>query len=429
MLSIALSVKAATEINGFYFDLNVVDKTAKIVYTEGQNYSGDIMIPSEIVYKDVKYTVESIGNYAFQQSKDLKSAEIPNSIQDLGEGLFFGCKNLIKVKLPDGISKVPYAIFHACKSLESVNIPNTVTTIAALAFCDCSSLTTIEIPNSVINIYSNAFEGCSGLTSFSFPNGVKRISSRVLSDCSRLKKVVLGNEVEKIEDNVFDGCSRLEDIFCYMEKLPETVKNTFYNCNAVDITLHVPDELVEKYLSTSPWNQFGSIVGLENGNDYNKKCAPPTITYAAGKIIFNSNTEGVDFVSSIKDSDINTFSGKEISLNATYEISVYATKTGCKNSDVTRATLCWIDVEPKMEGITNGVASVRANAVMIKTEEGQIIIEGAEDNTSINVYNLDGAQVGSTTSRNGVAFVNTNLSHNSIAVVKIGNKSVKVAIK
>ena len=88
-----------------------------------------------------------------------------------------------------------------------------------------------------------------------------------------------------------------------------------------------------------------------------------------------------------------------------------------------------IDVEPKMEGITNGVASVGANAVMIKTEEGQIIIEGADDNTGINVYNLDGVLVGSTTSRNGVACVNTNLTHNSIAVVKIGNKSVKVAIK
>ena len=72
---------------------------------------------------------------------------------------------------------------------------------------------------------------------------------------------------------------------------------------------------------------------------------------------------------------------------------------------------------------------MKANAVMIKADGGLLTIEGAEDNTNISVYTIDGVQVGSTTSRNGIAHVNTNIIRDSIAIVKIGSRSVKVIMK
>ena len=45
-----------------------------------------------------------------------------------------------------------------------------------------------------------------------------------------------------------------------------------------------------------------------------------------------------------------------------------------EDSDVVTATLCWIDSEPKAEGLSNGVANVRANAIMIKPENGHLIL-------------------------------------------------------
>ena len=45
------------------------------------------------------------------------------------------------------------------------------------------------------------------------------------------------------------------------------------------------------------------------------------------------------------------------------------------------------------------------------------------------VYSIDGVQVGSATSRNGVASINTTLTKDSVAIVKIGNKSVKVIMR
>ncbi len=52
-----------------------------------------------------------------------------------------------------------------------------------------------------------------------------------------------------------------------------------------------------------------------------------------------------------------------------------------------------------------------------------------ESGTQVNVYSISGTQEGSAISNNGIASVNTNLQPGSIAIVKIGTKSVKVIIK
>lgn len=100
------------------------------------------------------------------------------------------------------------------------------------------------------------------------------------------------------------------------------------------------------------------------------------------------DTEGVTFVTDITDANIKKYYNATISLTATYNISVYATKEGYNNSDVVTATLCWIDVEPKTEGITNNVANVRALPVMIQTNGSTLTVSGADDGTSISVYSM-----------------------------------------
>jgi hypothetical protein len=76
-----------------------------------------------------------------------------------------------------------------------------------------------------------------------------------------------------------------------------------------------------------------------------------------------------------------------------------------------------------------GVAQVPAIPVVIKSDGGLLTIEGANDNTQVNVYTMDGVQVGAAISRNGLAHIATSLSAGSIAILKIGDKCVKVAIR
>ena len=133
--------------------------------------------------------------------------------------------------------------------------------------------------------------------------------------------------------------------------------------------------------------------------------------------------------STITDADIKSYSGNEVQLTATYNISVYATKAGYDNSDVATATLCWIDVEPKTEGINNGIAQVPAKAVLIQAAGGAINVQGCDDGERIGVYSINGSQVGTAVSQNGAATVNTTLQPGSVAIIKLGKKSVKVMMK
>ena len=134
-------------------------------------------------------------------------------------------------------------------------------------------------------------------------------------------------------------------------------------------------------------------------------------------------------MATIDDADIKTHYGNEVNLTATYTISVYATKSGYENSETATATLCWIDVDPKTEGITDGIANVPAQAVLIQSNGGQLNIQGINDGTLVSVYRVNGTQAGSAVSSNGSAVVGTNLQPGSIAIVKIGEKSVKVVVK
>jgi hypothetical protein len=138
-------------------------------------------------------------------------------------------------------------------------------------------------------------------------------------------------------------------------------------------------------------------------------------------------TEGVEYVTDITDADIKKHYDATISLTATYNISVYATKAGYENSDVVTATLCWIDKEPVID--VTVISQVPAQAVLIQSEGGLLTVQGLDDGTEVSVYGVNGTEAGAAISRKGQAQVNTHLSPGSVAIVKIGEKSVKVVIK
>ena len=160
-----------------------------------------------------------------------------------------------------------------------------------------------------------------------------------------------------------------------------------------------------------------------------EKCAKPTIGYSNGKLIYHCETEGAECQSTITDTDIKSYSGNEVQLAVTYNISVYATKSGYDNSETATATLCWIDQQPKTEGVTDGVAQIPSKAVLIQSEGGILKVEGVDDGTLVTVYTPDGKQAGSAVCRNGAALVGTSILSGNTAIVKIGERVVKFLIK
>ena len=360
--------------------------------------TGDLVIPATIN----RYSVTSIGEGAFVECSGLTSVTIPNSVTSIGAGAFAACSGLTSVTIPNSVTSIGSYAFEVCRSLTSVTIPNSVTSIGYGAFAACSGLTSVTIPNSVTSIGYGAFAECSGLTSVTIPSSVTSIGDRVFNGSSGLTSVVSKTENPYNIDNE-----------CFSK---EVFENT---------TLYVPQGTIDKYQATDGWNKFLHIEELNSSN----MCVTPTISYKNGKLSCNCETEGAECHTTITNEDIKSFDGNEIDLTVTYNISVYATKDGYFDSDVANATLCWIEVNPQNEGITTDVNQIASVAVLIKANGGKLTIEGAEDNTTVTAYTLDGVQLGSAISRNGVASINTNVSAGTVTIVKIGSKSVNIVMQ
>lgn len=227
------------------------------------------------------------------------------------------------------------------------------------------------------------------------------------------------------------GFCNLQEVISKIENPFNIDTNTFSDNTFYNVTLYVPQGTIDKYKSTAGWKKF---LYIEEGDGSGKtletqKCEKPTIIYLNGKLTFNSATEGAVCHSTITDADIKSYDTNEVQLGVTYNISVYAAKTGYENSEAATATLCWIDVAPKTEGITNGVASVRAKPVMIQSQGGVLNITGAPEGSVINVYDLSGKMVDSAISNSETTVIPTNLKNGEIGIVKIGDKSIKVLMR
>ena len=162
-------------------------------------------------------------------------------------------------------------------------------------------------------------------------------------------------------------------------------------------------------------------------------CATPTISYTNGELKFNSETEGVTFHYSLDIEDDNIKSGlsNKVQLSVTYHISVYATMEDYYDSEVATGTLCWIDQQPNTEGIIaeDAITEVKALPVLIQSNGGTITVQGTNEGTEISVYSVNGMKQGSAIATNGFASINTSLQPDSTAIVKIGEKAIKVLIK
>ena len=379
-------------------------------------------------------SVTSIGNYAFRYCSGLTSITIPNSVTSIGGGAFLNCSGLTSVTIPNSVTSIGYEAFHGCSGLTSVTIPNSVTSIGESAFSNCRGLTSVTIPNSVTSIGNSAFNSCSGLTSITIPNSVTSIGNNAFYGCSGLTSVTIGSGMKSIGSRAFAECPELTDVYCYAEQVPGTSSNAFANSYIEYATLHVPAASIELYKAKEPWSLFGTKKATDGSTPEPPTpviCATPTISYAGGKLTFTSTTEGAECVATITDADIKTHYGNEVSLSATYVISVYATKAGCDNSEIATATLCWIDRQPVTNGIIaeDAVNEVKALPVLIQSQAGFITVSGLDAGTEVSAYNTSGMLLDTIISGQDTTTLRTKLPAGSTAIVKIGERAVKVMVK
>ena len=387
-------------------------KELEVTYKQDHNcYSGEVVIPEKV--NNIKVTC-------------------------IGDGAFAGCPNLTSVTIPNTVTTIGSYAFRNSSSLTTAIISENVSTFGSYAFHNCSSLTSIVVPNSVKEIGNNAFEGCTSLTSIIIGNSVSTICAEAFYECTNLTTVIIPSSVKSIGKNAFWGCNNLITIISLNEN-PDVIYETSNAYSPFELntynnaTLFVPEGSIDKYKSRAGWRDFVHIKegkGPDNEIPDKKQCAKPTISYRDAKLLFNSDTEGAMFHHTITDTDIKSEISNEVQLTVTYYVSVYAMMSGYVDSEKAEATLCWIEVDPQKEGITEGTATdakqLKAIPVLIQAADGQISVEGAPEGTKVAVYDANGMELGAAISRGGTTLIPTHLASGSIAIVKIGEKAVKI---
>lgn len=232
-----------------------------------------------------------------------------------------------------------------------------------------------------------------------------------------------------IYTKAFAECENLANVYCLATTVPSTNADAFNESYPEYMTLHVPAEAIDSYRTTAPWSSFGTIVTLGGETPEipeTPKCANPVISYTNGKLSLECATEDAEFITDVTCSDVKKFYDSEINFSATYNIAVYATAKGYDNSDIVNATLCWIECE--CEGDDTDIINIPAKAVLVTSSNGSINISCSLDGESVAVYTIAGTLIATTTIENGTATVATGLSKGTVAIVKIADKSIKVAV-
>ena len=397
------------------------------IAVQDENLSGDIVIPESISYNGNNYVVIRATNGAFQNT-DITSIILPNSITALGNICFRFCHNLTSVKLPDNITSLGDETFMNC-NITKLTLPNSITTIGQGCFYSCSNLETVTLPQNITNLPASCFKDCKKLSGIILHEGIISLKDCVFENCLGLTSIKLPKSINILARGCFKGCSNLSEVTCLWNNLDDIdVANSTFNNIFSEAKLYIPKGTTEIYKAKEPWSNFKYIIEENDITEDAEKCQTPTISYSDKKLTFTSPTEGAEYHYTITDDDVKTEAYSEdgiIDLSATYEISVYASADGYKNSDRATATLYFINAG--LENTTDVLQIEEQRGVLISTDGGYISISGLDDNEKVYLYNLQGVSLAEGTACAGTVSLNTG-NEKGIVIVKIGEQSIKVKL-
>lgn len=223
----------------------------------------------------------------------------------------------------------------------------------------------------------------------------------------------------------FEECSKLEKA-TFLGKLPQ---NTI-NCGLLSTCIfYVPKAYYQNYKDAlgSKYSYIYPSKDEESGEQKPEQCAVPTISYADGKLTFASSTPNAEYHYTITDSDIasDTYCQNGIvKLYAAYNISAYATADGYKASDKATATLYW--VEANLQNNTTNINQTATRGIIATSNDGIVTLSGLNNSEIVRFYTVDGKQIGTAKAINGTA---SQAVSESIVIAKIGNQTIKIAVK
>lgn len=204
-------------------------------------YTGDVVIPTEVTYNDVTYPVASVGN-GFKESL-ITSITIPDGVA-LGRGSFQSCAELLWVKLPSDLAQIQGNTFQDCVKLTEMTIPGSVTKVAAAALAGCTALETLTIEESTTplvfarDVFNNTSPSIKKLV-LNRPldeTAISAYDNKPFRSATALEEVVIGGAVTSISESFFENSALLNKV-TFESAITSLSTNVFAGTGLVEVTL------------------------------------------------------------------------------------------------------------------------------------------------------------------------------------------------
>ena len=386
--------------------------------------SGDVVIPTTVVYNDTTYNVIELRTIydstsglhwgSFDGCISLTSITIPNSVTSIENGAFYNCSGLTSVTIPNTVTSIENGAFYNCSGLTSVTIPNSVTYIGDDSYSswgvfeNCTGLTSITIPNSVTYIGYGAFSGCTGLTSITIPNNVTSIGDEAFENCTGLTSVTIGNSVRQIFSRAFYGCNSLYEVLSLAIYPPHTREEIFSDT----AILKIPCGSANFYNNAAyGWSQY--FIDIE------EICDNITITVASGNDSIGTVSGGGEYEF-----------GAEVTITATaYEgyrfVSWNDGNTDNPHTITVTEDATYIATFEKIRDSTTGIEDVAAINAKIYSSRSRIVVEGAEGN-NVMLFDMQGRLLA--TKRDEYSILEFEVPVSGAYFVRIGNYKAKKVV-
>lgn len=367
-----VDLKRVKEIGTWAFNGSGLE-TANIDFESGELPEGAFFGCTSLKEVALGGSLKAIGNRAFERSS-IKSLTLPGGLESIGSAAFRE-SSVEEVLLPPGLTSLGKQAF-SLSAVKHVRLSEPLTAIPEYAFAGCSQLSVIQVPATVTEIGDYAFSSCRSLTGIDFPSELATIGKCAFMECGSLKEIVFPEGFKYFREYAFMGCDSVETI---------SFPSTMYN----DISWHAPfwgsnlkDVYCQSYFNL-PTSEFSELETL--GRKATLHVPEPYMN------AFTSNYPWKYFsdIVPLKEGDRFYIVGKN------YEDGIDAAKMASK-------------------------AGLRGSG-------GILLVRGVEAGTAITVYSLSGQKLASAKAAStATTSIATTLKKGDAAIVRIGEKSVKV---
>lgn len=181
------------------------------VLTEVYQYRETEVLPGGLKYEGKEYSIEKIGDNAFQDASVLRVITLPKGLKEIGTEAFYGCDNIEEITIPDAVQKIGTSVFFNCERLKKVTFGNGVDAVSDEMFSNCYALSEVVFPKKLQHIGTESFWACESLKQMTLPSDIVNVGSRAFYG-SGIETMEICSDTLKPEKDVFEGMSQLQSL-------------------------------------------------------------------------------------------------------------------------------------------------------------------------------------------------------------------------